>query len=298
MKRGVYLLIVSIFILPITFAFCGDGKVDEDGLENCGNCPEDNPCFIDSRCIENTCIPKLIPPLLLKIDPTATIIIPEEIAESINNRFTKETEFVSCLKGKYSDGIYQITKEKQPEIIEDSPFHIEHTGCPKIGTIATIHSHIDGNCVPSSADLFSFGRKKEPIMAIICGENNYGFFSRANPEDKMAYLIREIPEKGNKYLLFFFPWIFSIILLLVLTVFIYQKHKVVAKKNKEIALNMLEEFNRSERKILNILIELGELPRKNIPLSLFTKLNKENLIETRGNVVKMEKWFRDALKGV
>lgn len=295
MKRGI-LLILLILIFPIVYAFCGDGKIDNTGLEGCLTCPEDNPCFIDSKCVDNECIQRLIPPIFLKDDPFATIIIPIHIVESLNEKFEKETEFVSCLRGKYADGVYQISKESQPEVLEESSLHIEHTGCPKIGTMATIHSHKDGNCNPSSADLFSFGRKKEPIMVISCGKDNFAFYSRADPEVRMNYLVRDVPEKENSYFLFYFPWFFSSVLIIVIGIIIYRKHKVIEKKNKEIAINTIGEFTRKERKLLNILIEIGELPRKAISSTLFIKLNKENLIETKGEIVKIKKWFRDALK--
>ena len=103
MKRGILFLISLIFILPITFAFCGVGLVDP--TETCRTCPEDNPCFVDSKCVQDSCISRLVPPLFLKTDPTATIIIPQEIATSLNNKFNEDKEFVSCLKGKYADGI-------------------------------------------------------------------------------------------------------------------------------------------------------------------------------------------------
>ena len=296
MKRGKILILFFLLLLPIAFAFCGDGIVDYS--ENCGNCPEDNPCFVDDECIENQCIPRIIPPLFIKADPTATIIIPTEIANSLNNKFSQETEFVSCLKGKYADGIYQIREETEPEVLEGSPFHIEHKGCPYIGTIATIHSHLDGNCNPSRADLFSFGRKREPIMAIICGENNFGFYSKADFESRMDYLIRQVPPQENHYIFFFFPWILSIALIIFSVLILYERHRAITKKNREIALNILEEFNKTERKLLNILIEMEQLPRKNIPPSILTKLNQENLIEVRSSIVKLKKWFRDALKGL
>lgn len=292
MKKEVFL--ICILLLPISLAFCGDGKIDN--TEDCKTCPEDNPCFIDPTCIDHSCISRIIPPLFIKTDAEATIIIPQDIADSLNNRFNQETEFVSCLKGKYAEKIYQVTKETYPNVLEDSPFHIEHTGCPKFGTIATIHSHLDGSCTPSKEDLVSYGRKKEPLMAIICGENNYAFYSQENINKKLNYIIRTIPKKKNYYTLFYFPWIFSLVLIIILIIVLYEKHRILRKKNKEIALNIMEEFNVSERKIMNILIELGELPRKNIPLSIFTKLNKENVIEVKGTIVKLKEWFRNALK--
>jgi len=294
MKRGVLILVFLIFLLPSIYAFCGDGLVDP--TENCKTCPEDNPCFVDSKCVEDKCIPRIVPPLFLKTDPSATIIIPQHIADSLNTKFKQDIEFVSCLKGKYADGIYQITKEIEPKIIADSPFHIEHAGCPKIGTIATIHSHVTGLCDPSQGDLFSFGRKNEPFMAITCGENNYAFFSRDLPDQRSSYLIRQIPEKENAYFLFLLPWIFSLILIFILAIYIVYKHKVVENNNEEVALHFLEEFNQRERKTLNLLIEYGELPKQNIPHSLLLKLRKRNLVKTKGNLIKLEKWFRNALK--
>ena len=295
MKRG-FLFTLLLFSLPITIAFCGDGKVD-DG-ENCKACPEDNPCFIDSACIDYICVPRIVPPLFLKLNANSTIIIPKEIAESLNTQFKQETEFVSCLEGKYADGIYQITRETQPKIVENSPFHIEHAGCSRFGTIATIHSHLDGSCTPSREDLFSFGKKREPLLAIVCGENNYGFYSQENFNKKMNYLIRNIPERKNRYVLFYVPWIFSILLIVTLVIVLFGRRKALRSKNKELVLNIMEKFNMSERKILNVLIELGELPRKNIPLGIFTKLNKENIIEIKGTRIKIKEWFRDILKGL
>ncbi len=215
MKRGLIIL-AFFFILPTVLAFCGDGLVDPNGKENCQTCPEDNPCFVDQECREGICASRLVPPLFLKEDPSASIIISKDITNTLNDLYAKNAyEFVACLKGKYADGIYQIDEIEFPDVIEEGHFSIVHVACPRFGTISTIHSHSINNCKLSDIDIFAFGSKNEPTNSIMCGIDNFAFYSRKDFDKRMNYIIRDIQVK-NYYFWFYFPWLLSIILLVII----------------------------------------------------------------------------------
>ena len=196
------MLFLSILIFAtLISAFCGDGLIDPDGKENCATCPRDSPCNANEQCIEGSCEEKFFPPLFIKEDPEATIIISREIADKLNQLFNSKIEFAACLQGKYGNGVYQITKMKMAKAIEQSSFHIRHEACPKLGTISAIHSHPGGDCKLSETDIFAFGSRDEPTNAVVCGRDNFAFYSREDFNKRMNYIIKDIEYKDNLYII-------------------------------------------------------------------------------------------------
>lgn len=295
MKRGLIVLIFLLFTLSTVSAFCGDGLIDD--LETCSTCPQDNPCLVDQKCIQDQCVSKLLPPLFLKEDPIATIITPREIANTLNILLDQPHEFAACLKGKYADGIYQITKIEFPEISGQSIYAVEHAKCSRFGTIATIHSHLDGNCDMSKGDIFAFGQKdSEPLTAIICGEGDIAFYSKKSFTKRMNYLIRDIEYSRLNYFWALFPWVFSGLLIIILLVLFYERERIHNLRKKEKALYLIETFTQQEKKLINTLVENQQLNKDRLNKQLISKLTKENLIEEKNNEIHLKHWFKKALK--
>ncbi|MFH1591938.1 MAG: hypothetical protein ABIB47_01075 [Candidatus Woesearchaeota archaeon] len=298
MKRGAIFLFAILLVISTAPAFCGDGLVDPDESETCTSCPQDNPCLVDQRCVNNRCINKLIPPLLLKEDPKATIIIPREIAETINSLLNQPHEFAACLEGRYSDGIYQITKIEFPEIAGQGLYAVEHAKCKGLSVIATIHSHLDGNCEMSRADIFNFGQKNEPLAAIICGENDIAFYSKKSFDKRMNYIVREIGDTRLTYFWSLFPWVFSGLLIISLLILFYERERIYNLRKKELAVYLIEKFTSQEKNIINTLVEKGSLKKRKINSSLLLKLTKKDLVEEKNNEIRLRHWFKKALKKI
>ncbi len=295
MKRGLIFLIF-IALINLAYAFCGDGVIDPDNTETCKTCPQDNPCFVDKRCIQGKCINKLIPPLLIREDPGATVIIPREIAETLNRFLKQPDEFAACLKGQYADGVYQITTIEFPEMTGQSIYAVEHAKCLGINVIATIHSHLDGSCELSKRDIFSFGHKGEPLTAIICGENDFAFYSKLSFTKRMNYLIRDIEYTRLKYFWSLFPWVFSLLLIIILLVLFFEREHMHKKRKKEKAIEVIEKCTSPEKKIINTLLDEGYIHKGELKKNVFESLIKEDIIERKQNRVILKKWFRKAIK--
>jgi len=262
-------------------AFCGDGLVDPDGKETCYSCPQDSPCPTDKRCDDGSCIATIVPPLFLEKDPSATIIIPRTIANKLNEYYNNEFEFVACLEGKYREGVYQITDTIIPKIVEVSRFHTVHTGCPKYRIAATIHSHPGGECKLSDIDIYTFGKRKDPLSAVICGKDNFAFYSSKNFDLRMNYLIRDVEDRA--------PTLF-IILVLLITLFIgllviftnYRINKFMKQYKRKKALHIMKQFTEGERKIVSIFLDIGTIRLKNLPKSVEDKLILYKVVHIKG----------------
>lgn len=296
MKRGVIFLLALLAVISTVYAFCGDGLVDSDGSETCKTCPQDNPCFVDQRCIQGQCINKLLPPLFLREDPTATIIIPETISETLHSLFQQPYEFAACLKGKYSDGVYQITDIDLPEISAQGVFAVEHAKCRGFGVIATIHSHLDGNCALSQGDLFSFGQKEEPLSAIMCGENDIAFYSKKSFTNRMNYVVRDVGNTRLNYFWTLFPWVFSILLIIILLVLFYERERLHNLRKKDIALGLIEKFTPSKNKVVNTLLLHEKLPKEKVSSRVLQNLVKNKIVEEKDKEIHLKHWFKKALK--
>jgi len=296
MKRGIFVFIILILNLGVVYAFCGDGIVDD--TETCKTCPQDNPCLVDQRCVQGKCINKLLPPILIKEDYGATIIIPTDIGEILNSLLTQPYEFAACLKGRYAEGRYQITKIEFPEISGQSLYAVEHAKCKGFGTIATVHTHLDGSCELSKADIFSFGQKDEPLTGIICGKNDFALYSKKGLTKRMNYIIRDIEDSRLGYFWILFPWVFSILLIVVLLVLAYERERLRNLRRKDLALFMIEKFSSTEKKMVDNLLEKGSVLKQDIKSNIREKLMKEKIIEESGNKIYLKHWFKKALRGL
>lgn len=293
MKKGVIFLALSILLVPSVLAICGDHI--PDGIENCETCPEDNPCLTDETCVNSYCVPKLIPPFFIKEDPSATVILPSKIADDLNELLLQPYEFVACLHGKYSEGVYQVTKMKIPEITAQGLYAVEHTKCSNFGLISSIHSHLDGNCELSKGDIFEFGKRKEPLMSIMCNENKFSFYSKADFQKSMPYTIMSIePRTSNIW--FIFPWVLSIILVASLIIVIYEREKIIKKRHKETALALVEKFTSGEKRIVDSLLLGGPIISGETAKKIVKKLVKNDILEVDKDQVRLKKWFRKAVK--
>ena len=113
------------------------------------------------------------------------VFINSDINEVLVNQYINfDTEFIYCVYGTQNENDTYITKIQMAEIYESSPIHVQfNEECPKNpkGTIllGTIHNHKGGLCKLSRADVYTFGfrHSKDKIMGVICGVDEYGFFT-------------------------------------------------------------------------------------------------------------------------
>ena len=294
MKRGGLILLVFLVILPVSFAFCGDGVIDGD--ENCAVCPEDALCLPNEKCVESQCIDKIFPPLFLKVDPLATVVVPKEIASVLNSLYAQPNEFAVCLKGRYASGVYHVTEMEFPNIIGQSEFAVQHAKCGGMGLIASVHSHVDGDCDLSEGDIFVMGQRKEPLMGIVCGVNNFAFYPKTTFSNRLDFLIRDIEDSSSDYFWSLFPWVFSILLVVASIGLAIEREVHHHKKNKDLALSYIEGFSPQERKIVDELLDKKVLNPRKIPKAVFNKLERRRILKQDRYGVVLEKWFWKAVK--
>tara|TARA_Y100000310_G_scaffold339688_1_gene433155 strand:- start:8865 stop:9680 length:816 start_codon:yes stop_codon:yes gene_type:complete len=130
--------------------------------------------------------------LLYNVDPSATIIIEEDVNEKLTRLYdlNGNVEFFVCLKGKYDNNRYQIYDVEEIPTTSRSIAAIETRSCSKINHLGTIHSHPNGLCELSKQDIYSFGQRKDILMGVICKKDTFGFFTKKNFERPMFYIIK------------------------------------------------------------------------------------------------------------
>lgn len=106
----------------------------------------------------------------------------DDMIELFNKRFENEyDEFLYCIEGIYNEndnGLY-FSNIKENNIYYKNERKIIHKEC---NTLASIHSHPNGACYLSDADLNSFSTKLE---CIICGKNKINCFDKDNNRIKV-----------------------------------------------------------------------------------------------------------------
>lgn len=91
------------------------------------------------------------------------------------------TEFAYCLYGDIQNNKAIITSIKPSQMLSESNFVCEKSIFSELFStklIGTIHSHPSGICSLSETDIFTFGKSDDAVISIICGTNNFNFFTQ------------------------------------------------------------------------------------------------------------------------
>jgi hypothetical protein len=122
----------------------------------------------------------------------STVYITTDIQTVLNSRYKADTqEFIYCLHGsQYKDG-YLIKSIDETKVLNSSEGSITYAQCKRSSDyLGTLHSHpATGNyrfipsCHLSSQDIYTFGAEKQPLTAVICGIDQFGFYSTQDFEN-------------------------------------------------------------------------------------------------------------------
>jgi len=192
----------------------------------------------------------------------------------------------------------QITEIEFPQISGQSIYAVEHAKCRGFNVVATLHSHLDGSCELSSGDIFSFGQKHEPLTAIVCGKNDFAFYSKLSFTKRMNYLIREIENTRLNYFWSIFPWIFSFLLIIVLLILFYERERLHNARKADKAIELIEKFSQQQKAVVNNLIKMKTLGKKDIKKKILETLTKDGIVEERNKKIVLTKWFKKAIKKI
>ena len=98
------------------------------------------------------------------------------VLDRLNNRFrTDPYEFRACLGGeRIGRTEYQVGSIYFPRHFERDEYMVNAENC-RNGTVAEVHSHPAGGCIPSETDWEHFREQGVPMYGIICEEGHFLF---------------------------------------------------------------------------------------------------------------------------
>lgn len=115
----------------------------------------------------------------------STVYIPENYVQIWNDRYKSErTEFLYCLYGVMDDDKFVITDMRTTDILSYSESSISYIPCEKNRHyLGNIHSHPQPSnryekvsCRLSQRDIFTFGKERQALTGVICGENEIAIY--------------------------------------------------------------------------------------------------------------------------
>jgi proteasome lid subunit RPN8/RPN11 len=106
-----------------------------------------------------------------------TIYLNHEVVMELNKLYENKNEVSSCLIGQLIQNAYIITKAVQNPAISQTPTSITITQCREQNVLGNVHTHPSGACALSLKDAYSFAQTQNNITGVICGPNQFAFFT-------------------------------------------------------------------------------------------------------------------------
>lgn len=113
------------------------------------------------------------------------VVIEEAPASILKSRYAGDREeFIYCMYGSSSESEFRIKELKETSYVSDDD-SATFMPCKKSKDyLGTIHSHPDpqskmyqASCSMSRQDIFTFGKHGDQLTAIICGTDEFGFYT-------------------------------------------------------------------------------------------------------------------------
>lgn len=120
------------------------------------------------------------------------ISITQEDMNLLNDKFTSTNdEFVYCYTASQTDEGILLGDFTPAPTIQTSGEDVIFGSCPGIKTYyGTIHNHINGVCMLSKQDIYTYGYLRQQTAGIICNTNSIAFFGSHNPEIPLEVSIK------------------------------------------------------------------------------------------------------------
>ena len=131
----------------------------------------------------------------LRLRSVESVSVSQVLLDDLGEAFSGSTEeFVWCLEGEVVGGVVFVTGYFVPEVSESSEGEVHYASCKSggwnnvkyglflldDGVVGTVHNHINGNCMMSFRDAYTFGSSDDELMGIICDSGEYSFYGYNN----------------------------------------------------------------------------------------------------------------------